>query len=164
MLNKKGFTVIEVVISFTFVVIILASMFAVVINYQNETETEKVKSSLLTFKTTILEIVYNDVISENMKNMTSCGDKCIQINTKTDNYVLEAVTLDGEIYLTYRGTKYLLPDSKNGLSTINNFEYRFDDVNLVYEVNIPIIHAELSEDENKENMIKIVVSVKEFNK
>ena len=35
-LNNKGFTVIEVVVSFTLVVIILSSMFVVVINYQNK--------------------------------------------------------------------------------------------------------------------------------
>ena len=56
MLNNKGFTVIEVVISFTFVVIILASMFTIVINYQNETSKEQMKNSLLVYKNTLLEI------------------------------------------------------------------------------------------------------------
>ena len=62
MLNKKGFTVLEVVISFTFVVVILTSMFVVVINYQNETEKEKIKSSILVFRDSMLEIIYNDII------------------------------------------------------------------------------------------------------
>ena len=164
MLNRKGFTLIEVVISFTFVVIILTSMFAIIINYQNETEEEKIKSNLLTYKNTVLEAVYDDVIGENMKMMSSCGEQCVQIHTKTDIYKLEVINENGEKFLNYRDTKYLLPDSKIGLSTINNFEYRFDTANLVYEVNIPIIHAELDNDDNLENYIKIVVSGKEFNK
>ena len=99
-----------------------------------------------------------------MKMMSSCGEQCVQIHTKTDIYKLEVINENGEKFLNYRDTKYLLPDSKIGLSTINNFEYRFDTANLVYEVNIPIIHAELDNDDNLENYIKIVVSGKEFNK
>ena len=86
MLNKKGFTVLEVVISFTFVVVILTSMFVVVINYQNETEKEKIKSSILVFRDSMLEIIYNDIISNNMEKMESCGDKCVQIITSSGTY------------------------------------------------------------------------------
>lgn len=165
MLNKKGFTVLEVVISFTFVVVILASMFAVVINYQNETEIEKIKSSILVFRDSMLEIVYNDIISNNMEKMDSCGDKCVQIITSQNTYILQSGTdSNGNTYLEYRGTKYTLPDSQNGLSAISTFQYRKDDINKVYEVTIPIKHAELSDQENKELYLQIVVSGKKFSK
>lgn len=163
MLNKKGFTVIEVVVSFTFVVIILTSMFAVVINYQNKTDKERLKSNLLVFKNNVLEIVYSDIIKGNMENISSCGDKCITINTKTESFTLEAgMDADGNEYLNYRDYKYILPDSQNGLSTINDFEFNFDAANDVYQVLIPVIHAELTDEENREDLINIVVSGKEL--
>lgn len=164
MLNNKGFTVIEVVISFTFVVIILASMFTIVINYQNETSKEQMKNSLLVYKNTLLEIVYDDIISGNMDSITSCGDKCVNINTKTDSYQLTSEVLENTTYITYRGNKYELPDSQNGLSQIENFVYRFDKTNKIYDVTIPIVHAELTDEENKDNNIQIIVSGKELSR
>jgi len=163
MLNNKGFTVVEVVVSFAFVVIILTSMFAVVINYQNKTDIEKVKSNLLIFKNNVLEVVYSDIVKGDMKNISSCGNKCVDINTKKESFRLESgIDDDGNEYLNYRNTKYLLPDSKNGLSTINNFEFNFDISNNLYQLLIPVIHAELTDEENENNLIKIVVSGKEL--
>ena len=165
MLNNKGFTIVEVVISFTFVVIILASMFAVVINYQNDSEKQQLENDILVFRNSVLQIIYNDIIGENMENMTSCGDRCVDINTTEDVYKIEGITDDdGNQYLSYRGTRYLLPDSANGLSRIDNFVYDFDITNKIYYVKIPLIHAEMTDEENKQNSIELIVSGKKLNK
>ena len=163
--NKKGFTIIEVVLAFTFAVILLASMFVIVINYQNRAEKEKIISNLLTYKNGILEIVYQDVISNDIDSMKSCGNKCFEFKTSTDTYKLEGKTdADGNNYLTYRDNNYVLPDSKNNLSKFRDFEYDYDEDNKIFKVNIPVIHAELEDEENDENTIEIVISGKEFEK
>jgi len=163
--NKKGFTIIEVVLAFTFAVILLASMFIIVINYQNKTEKEKIKSNLLTYKNSILEIVYHDIISNNIDSMSQCGTKCIEIKTSTETFKLEGNVdaASGNNYLTYRGNNYVLPDSNNNLSIIDNFDCDSDG-SKIFKVNIPIIHAELDDEENNENTIEIVISGKEFTK
>ena len=123
------------------------------------------QNNLLIYRNTLLEVVYNDIISGNMEGISSCGEKCIMINTVDNSYKLESSVNDaGEIYLDYHDTKYILPDSKNGLSTINKFDYSFDAANDIYSVIIPVVHAEFSDEENDHNSIHLLVSGKEFKK
>ena len=52
-INNKGFTTVEVVLSFSLVVVILASMVSIVVNYRDRVTDEEVKTQLLDFKNTI---------------------------------------------------------------------------------------------------------------
>ena len=54
MLNKKGFTVIELIMSFTFSSILAISLFAVVINYRNKEMDFSIKNDLLAFKSQVI--------------------------------------------------------------------------------------------------------------
>ena len=55
-MNKKGFTTIELIVSFIMVVIILASLVGFTVNYRDRVKQEEVKSQLYDFKNSITKI------------------------------------------------------------------------------------------------------------
>lgn len=167
MLNNKGFTILEVVISFSFVVIILGSMFTIVLNYQEKNENEKVRSDLITFKNQLLEIVYEDIIKNSIERVDTCSDnteKCFLIVTNSSSFRFEYENIEGKSYINYKGNRYMIPDSQNGLIKVSNFICNFDVLNKVYSVNIPISHYEFTDKENESISIKYVISGKKYTK
>ena len=161
--NNKGFTLVEVIVSFGFVIILLGSMYAVYNSYQGSTSKESIKLELETYKNSMIQIIYDDIIKNNMTSITSCNnnDKCIDINSKDKSYRLEVIEED-ELYLSYDGIKYMIPDSQNGLIDVDNFICSYNSSDKVYNVKIKLNHSELSEEENDNNIINIVVSGKEY--
>lgn len=156
-INNKGFTTVEVVLSFALVVIILASMTALVVNYRDKVTDEEVKTQLIDFKNTITKVVYDDITENIYKTITSCGDKCIKFSGSEENklLIIEENGTSGVpkgIYLEYKGIKYFVPDSDlNDFNTgeyminVNNPIFSSDTVNNIYSVKIPIFHDGMDE-------------------
>lgn len=177
-LNNKGFSLIEVVLSFALVVIILGSMFKIYLNYNDKSNREDLINQISVFKNNILEVVYDDIIKSNIakteciKYCDNTNKTCINIKTKKNTFRLEKKIIDGKECLQYGKVSnnvisdpqvYALPDSENGFSSIKNFEINIRG-SEVYELVIPIEHIELKEEENIKNYIHIVVSGKEFSR
>lgn len=162
-MNNKGFSLIEVVLSFSLVVIILASLIVVVINYRDKSVDEEIKSSLLDFKNTITKIVYDDIVNGRYKKLGRCVNDNLCVNfydVDNNTYTLKVVKYDSDsgttkkgIYLEYLGNKYLLPDSsmnkrytvdgvekEETLCSISDFIINVDDDNKLYSVKIPVYH------------------------
>ena len=58
-INNKGFTIIEVILSFSFIMIISVGLFISATNYKNKQQQESAKRDLETFKMNIIsEIIY----------------------------------------------------------------------------------------------------------
>ena len=161
-MNKKGFTTIELIVSFVMVVILLSSLIGFIITYRDKVKTEEVKSQLIDFKNTITKIVYDDIIDLNFTSMSPCvgQDNCIVMTDENGlSHVLKienscnTILCDTNpcnisncgVYLVYNETKYLLPDSdlntyyKGGLDeeirVLKSFSNLFD-FNLKSENNI----------------------------
>lgn len=156
-INNKGFTTVEIVVSFALVVIILASMTAMVVNYRDNVTDEEVKTQLVDFKNTITKVVYDDIVDGIYTSISSCGDMCIKFSGSEENKleIIEKNGTDGVpkgIYLQYKGIKYFLPDSDlNNFNTgeyminVNNPVYSSDTTNHIYSVKIPIFHDGMDE-------------------
>jgi len=156
-INNKGFTTIEIVISFALVVVILASMTAMVVNYRDKVTDEEVKTQLIDFKNTITKVVYDDITENIYETITSCGDKCIKFSGSEENklLIIEENGTSGVpkgIYLQYKGIKYFVPDSDlNDFNTgeymtiVNSPVYSSDPIYGIYSVKIPIFHNGMSE-------------------
>lgn len=127
-MNKKGFTTIELIVSFVMVVILLSSLISFTIAYRDKVKTEEVESELIDFKNVITKTVYDDIIDLNFISMSPCvgQDNCvvmmdenglshvlkIESSCKTNNCDYSPCNLsDCGVYLVYNETKYLLPDS-----------------------------------------------------
>ena len=74
MLNKKGFTIIELIVSFAFVSILTASLFAVVINYKEKEQDVSVETELLSFKYKITIEIENDIQKKLLNYIEYCID------------------------------------------------------------------------------------------
>lgn len=165
-MNKKGFTTVEVVISFALVVIILISITAIVVNYRDKVTNEQIMTQLFDYKNSLTKIVYDDIVIGEYQNIGRCTNDlfCVNFIKKDGTLVpLKRIVVDNDttglkrgIYLEYKGIKYMLPDSDlnqtvvsnnlnqdNYYSTINDFIITTDDNNNLYSVTIPIYHRVL---------------------
>ena len=166
MLNKKGFTVVEVVVSFSLVSVMLVSLISATMFYRDKIKEEEVETQLLDFKNTITKTVYDDIVNNNIVRAESCigGDDeggagagtCVKfIESGGTSHILKIVEIAGGgsakkgVYLSYNDIKYWLPDSDlgNGSERICDFVGNFDIrsySNNIYKVKISFRHKDLN--------------------
>lgn len=155
-MNKKGFTTIEIVLSFTLVVLILTGLTVIVINYRDKVPTEEIKTQLLDYKNTITKIVYDDIVKGDYVSLQSCIDayRCVNFikpdgtseSLKVINQLEDMSGIKTGMYIEYKGIKYMLPDSdlnsETGyVSDIKEFVNEIDNTYGLYSVKIPLYHA-----------------------
>ncbi len=124
-LNKKGFTIAEVLVSFSLITIILASIISATVFYRDKLKQEEVISQLLDFKNTIVKVVYDDITAGRIARVERCigTANCVNFTnasgTETHTLKIREVTTSTStekkgVYLSYDGTQYMLPDSDLG--------------------------------------------------
>ncbi len=166
MLNKKGFTIIEVIVSFSLISLLLASLISATMFYRDKVKDEEVNSQLWDFKNTITKLVYDDIIAKGITRAESCigaGDgsgagagTCINLIDKNDvSHVLKIVEYETDgvnkkgVYLSYDDVKYRLPDSDLGSGNericdfVGGFTVETYD-NKIYKVKISFRHKDLN--------------------
>lgn len=125
MLNKKGFTIVEVIVSFSLISIILASMIATTMFYRDKVKQEEVVSQLWDFKNTVTKVIYDDIIENDLRRVDTCVGvpNCVKFSdiNNTISHTLKIVeyneptqTIKRGVYLYYDNIKYMLPDSDLG--------------------------------------------------
>ena len=75
MLNNKGFTVIELIMSFVFTSILALSLFAVVLNYRNRQTDESIRADLLSFKSQLIIDVQKDIQMKGLHHIDYCEEE-----------------------------------------------------------------------------------------
>ena len=84
-MNNKGFTVIELVLSFAFVSALTVSLFALVINYRDKEKEVSDKSKVNDYSNVITSIVQKDIETKILKNVEYCVEsgttlnKCVEL-------------------------------------------------------------------------------------
>lgn len=158
-MNKKGFTVVEVVIAFSMLGVVLISLFGFVTFYRDKTKNEETRTQLLDFKNTIMKVVYDDIVSDKIVKIEYCDgiEKCINFkdsNNEThvlkivEDPIIESVKKKG-LYLNYDEMMYMLPDSD--LRDTNGYMCFFDEFTLqnyndeIYSLKITFMHHSLNE-------------------
>ena len=126
MLNKKGFTIAEVLVSFILITIVLSSIVSSTIYYRDRLKEEEVISQLYDFKNNVTKIIYDDILDESkgISRVETCvgTSNCVNFISKDDvSYTLKIVdqpqTVGNKtrgVYLYYDGVEYMLPDSDLG--------------------------------------------------
>jgi len=124
-MNNKGFTIIEIIISFSILTVILLSLITFTITYRDKVREEEMAMMLLDYKNTMTKLLYDDIIDGKYKAIEKCsgqGDTnitCVNfIDRKNVPHPLRINTvttatadLKTGMYLNYEGINYLLPDS-----------------------------------------------------
>ena len=167
MLNKKGFTIAEVIVSFTMLSIILASVMTSTVFYRNKVKDEEIITKLIDFKNTITNVIYDDIVSSDTRKIVSV-ERCIGtsncinfLDTENNPHTLKIIELsEGNandirgVYLSYDDTKYMLPDSDLGTGEervcdfIGGFSIEdYDEGNIhLYTVKTTIKHKDLDKE------------------
>lgn len=64
-LNNKGLTAIEILVCFSIISVLVISMLNIVNNYKTKQDNESYKSDIYTYKTTLTDAIYKDIIANN---------------------------------------------------------------------------------------------------
>ena len=169
LMNRKGFTTIELVVSFIMVVVILMSLIGFTTAYRGKVSNEEVKTQLVDFKNTVLKAVYDDIIRYSVVRMSSCvgENNCVNLVSQDGSiHTLKTIIDDttGVVYIQYNGTNYMLPDSNlnkiykelnddgemevkvtDSACNITDFKYT-NYKNKIYTVKITFKHYLINED------------------
>ena len=167
MKNNKGFTVVELVISFLFVTIICLSMYALIVNYKDRAIIESLKSELTTFQATLTIDIRKDIERKILKEIKNCSghettNDCIDLyfedGTNKKLEILKEILTDvvGEethsytiSYIVYGGIRYSIPDAKfvtvqdELLLNASTSEDALETKTTLYRIKINIKHQEI---------------------
>ena len=99
-MNNKGFTTVEVIVSFALVVIIMASMSTMLVAYRDSINIEQTKSKMVEFKNTFTFMVYQDIVLDKVDSIQPCkvSSRCYR-NKVTCEYKWGNYSLDGDYTL-----------------------------------------------------------------
>ena len=137
--NEKGFTVIELIMSFLFASILALTLFSVIILYRNKQVDSTIEAQLLAFKSQLIIDVQNDIEVRGLKDINYCpGEqenaiipRCVIMNfndetsktfyVKFQTKVDSLDNLDGTTtsfdyyipYIIYGDIRYDIPDAAN---------------------------------------------------
>ncbi len=137
-MNNKGFTTVEVIISFALVVIVMVSMTSMLVSYRDTISTEEIKTRMIEFKNSMTYMIYEDIVYNSIDSIRYCdtdgteniNGKCVDFfRDGKKQYRLELIdnvqsvgTENNKVYKTfldYRGIRIMLPDSD-----LNKIEYK----------------------------------------
>lgn len=162
MLNKKGFTIIELIVSFVFVSILSISLFSLIINYRNRALDNEVELSILSYISKVKIDIQKDIDNKLLNKMEYCMngaeimEQCIVLTfgdntTKTFrigyNFEVEKITNKaGETidefsfklpFISYGGIKYEIPDAHN-VKIRHDFMLESTRIDDALETNTPL--------------------------
>ena len=123
-LNNKAFSMVEIIVTFSIIMIVVSGLLIIVANYRNKVEISIERLTLDTFKDNITRDIYKDIYEKGIKSIDTEGDcqkliqlnKCINITWKDGkttqlgtSKINDENTIDDK-YIYYDGIKYKLKD------------------------------------------------------
>ena len=125
-LNNKGMSIVEIVVTFSIIMIISVGLLSIVVNYRNKISVSLERLKLDTFKNNVTQDIYNDILNLGVTEINTAGE----CSTLTDlNRCVNIVFQDGservfgtskveannknsieEKFVYYDGIKYKLKD------------------------------------------------------
>lgn len=164
-LNNKGFTVVELTLSFVLVFTLAFSMYQLLFNYRVKQNEESIKAQLTDYRDQVTLAIQNDISDKKLKNIDYCMmgsnvvDRCLVLNFNDGTSKQLAVekgikTYNGEDYdinyITYGGIIYessdaILLEYRANYMLYNTYESdNLEDSRVnVYKISIPIYHNDL---------------------
>lgn len=120
-INKKGFTVIELILSFALVMFLSVAMFALVNNYRAKEEKEATSRDLLTLKNTLTQDIYEDIQTSKLDRIEYCKDN----NNEIIKQCINIYFLDGT-------SKQLNIQKEKVITEDDGTTFQYDTFNIIY--------------------------------
>lgn len=80
MKNNKGFSILELIVSFTLTMIIVVILFEIIIFLKNLYEDSVTKSQLVSIQNRFTDYIYSDINDLGLAGISMCGDNCLQFS------------------------------------------------------------------------------------
>jgi len=149
-MKNKGFTVVELIVSFCLVTAISIMLFQIIISLKELYISGDIKTTLLNKQGIMERKMYDDLNSDTLTGITSCGVSCLKFthNNGKEKKLLIDVASNTLIYDTY--SMKLIKGSYFGQVSFENNENiggLSTNKNSIFTINIPI-ESKLLPDEN----------------
>lgn len=145
MKNNKGFTLVEVVVSFSLIMVVMVYLIKTVVVVSSEETDLVIEQQYSVYQSTLLEKIYSDIsvaaditVSSNGNTITITSKEWVP-NNKT-------ISLDNNS-ITYDNTIYELPD---------NCEFKSTKYSIVQQENYYIIKINIKVND-KDKIMKIII-------
>lgn len=143
-LNKKGMTVVEIVLTFSIIMIITVGMLLIMVNYHNKVAVSLERLRMETFKNNLTQDIYSDILKLGIERIEEATDTTNPENPCYENINLplsEKLNLNRCVVLYFQngdekvlGTSKIISGDKN--SIINKFIY-YDGIKYALKDSIP---------------------------
>lgn len=131
MKNNKGFSILELIVSFSICMVVMVVLLEIVITLKEVYEKSGIRTEMLNKENIIVDLVYSDILDKGLSNVESCGEFCAKFTYSDATFkVLKSSNLTLE-YGDYK-TNIL-----NG-SAVDDFQIKNE--NNVILVRIPVTH------------------------
>ncbi len=124
MKNNKGFTLVEVVVSFSLIMVVMVYLIKTVVVVSSEETDLVIEQQYSVYQSTLLEKIYSDIsvaadmtVSSNGNTITITSKKWVP-NNKTISFDNNSITYDNTIYelpdnCEFKSTKYSIVQQEN---------------------------------------------------
>ena len=146
-MDKKGFTIIEVVVSFSILAVIMLAIIGFMTTYRDKVKNAEVETQLIDYKNFFMKIIYDEIIEGNYLSINYCDEDdteyelingrraCAYFLDQNGNYsvigIKKFATKRGNqvkgLYIEYEGNDYFLPDSDLNMVRKDKLGEDYDD-------------------------------------
>ena len=155
MKNKKGFTLVELIVSFVLITVISISLFKTVLHLQEKQQLNLAKNNFKAFTTILNNSLQKDLLNDKIESVIACGSMCYDITytkkgkvtlsydekTNTISYgnVKEKIPKDYKFLDDIKVTSYIgTGDGFNSYLTVSmsmksNFEDKINNIKYMYQ-------------------------------
>lgn len=109
-MNKKGFTLVEFVVSFALITTVVILLFQLILSIKTIYLNGNIKVKLLTKQGIMLERIYSDYYGNELTNISNCGNSCI-IFTYNNNIEKQLIIRDNNKIIEYDDYAIVLDDN-----------------------------------------------------
>lgn len=145
MKNNKGFTLVEVVVSFSLIMVVMVYLIKTVVVVSSEETDLVIEQQYSVYQSTLLEKIYSDISVAADMTVSSNGNT-ITITSKEWVPNNKTISLDNNS-ITYDNTIYELPD---------NCEFKSTKYSIVQQENYYIIKINIKVND-KDKTMKIII-------
>lgn len=145
MKNNKGFTVIELLVGFVFLVVITYFLLTTILTIKENQQLTNIKNKMMDIKINLTKEINSDLYKFYFNSIASCGEGCVDM--KFEDATIKRLSIDTI------NNKIIYGDSEYELITDSYFESPF-----IMEVNI--IDNSFTNRDN--SILKIIIPIKHY--
>lgn len=156
MKNNRGFTIMELILSFLITMIVAVLLFELSLNLKNLYINSGAKTELLIKQANMTKKIYDDFFNKTITGLQDCNQDCIEF--EFNDGTSKKLTINRETKVLNYGNYgvKLLTESEIGKGNIKlytNYDNIYNENDSYFIVNIPITHPLYEDDEFGINVV-----------